>query len=272
MESTSWLRLFQFGRTRNPEHFLFWFRGQKNRNFGDLVGPYLHERLLGWPAVFGRPGATGEKTVYLTAGSIMKFCDRNAVVWGSGIMFRDEVFARPRRILAVRGPRTRARVLELGFECPEVYGDPGLLLPRLYRPDVERTHDLGVIPHYYDYDAVRRRFRGASGVKVIRVLQPVEAVVRDVLSCARTVSSSLHGVIVSHAYAVPTAWVRFSDRIPGDGVKYVDHFESIGLDGVTAPAEMTGAEVVDAAPQPGAIDTTALWDACPFRAASAPER
>jgi len=268
-------RIFQYGPRRNREHCLFWFRGQGNRNFGDLVGPYLHEKLLGRPPTFGRPDAAEERTCYMTAGSIMRFCDRNAVVWGTGIMHRGDSFAQPKHILAVRGPLTRARVLELGFACPEVYGDPALLLPRIYRPDVQRRHALGIVPHYYDFRDVRRRYKRCEGVHVINVLQPVEAVVRDVMACKRTIASSLHGVIVSHAYGVPTAWVRFSDRIPGDGVKYLDYFESVGLGHVTGPAPLHGPGpeldrvegILGEASQPETIDVEALWDVCPFRTA-----
>jgi hypothetical protein len=36
-------------------------------------------------------------------------------------------------------------------------------------------------------------------------------------------------VIVSHAYEIPSLWVEFSNKIFGNGIKYLDYLESIEL-------------------------------------------
>ena len=217
---------------------LFWWSeiylmNKTKENFGDLVGKYLVEKISGKEVVFAHPNKQKWKhyfvPVYATAGSILAHVTKHSIVWGSGIINKDQ-FVKPAKFLSVRGPQTRKRLLELGYEVPEAYGDPALLLPNFYNPEVVKSYKFGIVPHYVDYQSVLEKFSGRSDVKVIDLMtNSVEDVIDEFLSCHYIYSSSLHGLIVSHAYNIPAVWVRLSNKLFGDNIKFQDYFESVGI-------------------------------------------
>lgn len=73
---------------------------------------------------------------YALIGSILPNSIKSkTIVWGSGCQDFDQVVHRhPKQVLEVRGPKTRDYLLHNGIDCPEVYGDPALLLPLVYQP------------------------------------------------------------------------------------------------------------------------------------------
>ena len=87
----------------------------------------------------------------LAVGSILQWANSNSVIWGAGALSADVALScQPKRILAVRGPRSREICLRHGVDCPAIYGDPALLMPEVYQPAVRIEHALGIIPHYVD--------------------------------------------------------------------------------------------------------------------------
>lgn len=225
--------------SQNGNIRLFWWSeihlaGKKKENYGDLVGCYLVEKISGKKAVWTHPKKRSFldtfKTVYLTAGSILAQVEGKCVVWGSGIISK-EYKIKKAVFLAVRGPQTRKHLMAQGYEVPEVYGDPALLLPRFYNPKKQAKYDLGIIPHYADYKLVTEMYKEQSNVLIIDLMtNDVESVTDLILQCRRIISSSLHGIIISQAYHIPAVWVKFSDNVFGDGIKYQDYFESVGIE------------------------------------------
>lgn len=270
----SWfsLKLQNLGLHRDR---LMWWCNTEPANFGDWIGPVLFRHRRGrWPVlapVYMRPNRA---PVHVAAGSILGAVSVPdvAMVWGTGIMRRDTSFAAPREIRAVRGPVTAARCRDLGYACPDVFGDPGIVLPRYLPLRQGSEFRLGVIPHFVDQPVTQRLFAGREDLLVIDVTLPVEEVVAEIQRCAVLVSSSLHGVIVSHAFGRPCAWVEFSGNLAGDGTKFADYFLSAGLEAPPPPPR------VDAGTPPEALERLAraaalpdlsrlaerLLDACPF--------
>tara|TARA_R110000850_G_scaffold25797_1_gene74151 strand:- start:3359 stop:4174 length:816 start_codon:yes stop_codon:yes gene_type:complete len=217
---------------------LFWWSepflmGKPLENYGDLLGKYLAEKISGKPVRWVHPNKfrlSGLwQPIYVTAGSILAHVNTKCVIWGSGIIQQKQV-VKPARFLAVRGPQTRKRLLEQGHKVPEIYGDPGLLLPKHYNPPTTKKYKLGIVAHYNDYKSIKTLYENEPNVLLIDLMtNDIEATTDLFLQCERIVSSSLHGLIVSHAYGIPAVWVQFSDSLFGDGIKFRDYFESVQL-------------------------------------------
>ena len=218
---------------------LFWwseikFTFKKKENYGDLLSKYLVEKIAGkkvkWVHPKKQPWYKLDKKNFVVIGSVLHHCSKESVIWGSGIIDREQKVEKA-NFRAVRGPRTRKFLLESGYTCPAVYGDPALLLPGFYNPEVEKEYKLGVIPHYHDYQLAKKIFSNNNNILVIDLMTlDVEDVTRQIMSCEQNISSSLHGLIVSHAYSIPCVWVEFSNKLFGDGIKFEDYFESVGIE------------------------------------------
>ena len=129
---------------------------------------------------------------------------------------------------AVRGPQTRAFLIDKGYDVPEIYGDPALLLPQYYKPKIEKKFKLGIIPHYSDYELVEEWYKDEDHINIINLMTlSIESTTDEILKCHKIVSSSLHGIIVAHAYGIPAVWQKFSENLFGDDIKFQDYFESV---------------------------------------------
>ena len=253
-----------------PPPDAFWCRVPSRANFGDALTPWLIHRLTGRYPRFR--SADDPRHKHLVTGSVIGLAKAPGTVWGSGIMSAGDHLSDGLEILAVRGPLTRERALARNIPCPPVYGDPGLLLPRLYAPDIRATHDLGLALHFSDSPRITAQ-QFPIPLKLIDMQQPVEQVVDDILCCRLVASTSLHGLIVSHAYRRPAVWLEFRPLPSGDGSKFRDYLQSIGS-GQQQPLRLSPDKLnLDllqtwAVAPPRDFDDTPLWNACPFREAS----
>jgi len=209
------------------------FESKHQENYGDILAQFIVTKVSGRPVKFfnaPRQRKKWFKKSYLMAiGSIMRYTQPKASVWGSGIISIKDTFANA-KFHAVRGPLSRKRILEQGYECPENYGDPALLLPKYYTPDVKKKYKLGFVPHYVDYQRVDNWYKNNPDVIVINLLDDDIFKTTDyITSCEKVISSSLHGVIVAQAYGIPAIWVQFSDKLSGDNIKFADYFESVQI-------------------------------------------
>lgn len=206
-------------------------------------------------------------------GSILTmFNIDNSIIWGSGILLPDRPFrGKPKEVRAVRGPLTRQKLIESGIDCPEIYGDPALLLPLYYKPKVEKKYKLGIIQQYKRVDnPLLDSIRNDADVLVIRIGQYVSwlDIVDEVCMCETIISSSLHGLIISEAYKIPNVWTYIDGDDPGDFFKYHDFFLSLGKDRqpmcVYEPITRESIECRMQEWKPSQIDLTPLLESCPL--------
>lgn len=201
-----------------------------HNNFGDILNPILINYISKRKVV--NVSARYCRTEHIMAiGSILDRATQETIVWGSGfISVNSKCIEKPKRICAVRGPKSRDLLLESGIECPEVYGDPALLLPRFYQVTKTNRYKLGILPHYVDKKSSWIR-NLSSDIKIIDIQNPNPLkVIDDISDCENIASSSLHGIIISDAYKIPSTWIRLSNKVEGGDFKFHDYFASIESD------------------------------------------
>lgn len=198
---------------------VWWVNTPGPGNFGDVITPIILD-------YYNIPYEYTSDFEVISTGSIAKKAKDSSVVLGSGIMNSTDRLNPDADWRFVRGPLTRENVLLGGGKCDEIYGDPALLLPLLCQ-ESKKEYDIGLIPHYVDYACVKEKY---PNHKVINLLSsnPLD-VAKEITKCRSVISSSLHGIICAHAYGIPAAWIKFSNKLKGDDVKFKDHYQAMQL-------------------------------------------
>lgn len=204
------------------------------KNWGDKLNPDLAHRLSGLKVmhradVIPYPGL---KLFYVLGSHLATACNQpGSVVWGAGFISSTVgIRGEPDEIHAVRGWLSAERLRKHGIACPDVVGDPALLLPLFYAPKPRsRRYALGVIPHCLEwYEPFFLRVRTWEDTLLIDITGGIEEVVDQICACDRIVSTSLHGIICADGYGVPALWLHASEKVGGDGFKFRDYFSSVG--------------------------------------------
>ena len=199
----------------------WWWLPPKSGNFGDILTPVILD-------YFGIKYEYDEHNFQaLCVGSIAKRARPGTIVLGSGIIGLKDSCCPEADWRFVRGPITRNQVISSGGTCPEIYGDPGLLLPMIF-DESKKIYDIDIVPHFTQYEAVKARYYKH---KVINLrTDDVAQTVNELTQCRSLISSSLHGIVVAHAYKIPVARVEFAPAIKGDGTKFLDHYQALNID------------------------------------------
>lgn len=155
-----------------------------------------------------------------------------------------KMHGKPRKIISVRGPRTRNFLIERGISCPEHYGDPALLLPVFYQPECTRKEAVSLVPHI---DTLSRNcpiideLTEKYGYRLVNMTRYDKwtDIIDSIVSSEFVISESLHGLIVAESYGIPSVWTELIDHtnvFNNDdwSFKFIDFYESIGKYGMSS--------------------------------------
>lgn len=202
----------------------------KNKNWGDDINYWFLKELIESPIRLYNESPLAfrfHSDNYLVIGSTINLLLKpNSIIWGAGcISDKIALSCIPKKVLAVRGPLTSAYLNKNGIECPNIFGDPALLLRNYYHPKVNKKFKLGLIHHVND---ISFKLNGASLISMSEYSDWLDVIDR-INECEFIASSSLHGLIISEAYGIPNVWTQ-SSTLLGGHFKFHDFFQSLGTD------------------------------------------
>lgn len=225
-------RWFVLGNPSRPikpftVNLLYW-KPSTGDNVGDLLSLIIYKQMLKTGGV-KHPFSVKTRRV-VAIGSVLSFVESGkTTVWGTGLMNEKCVEVLPIKnakldVRAVRGPKTRKCLIKAGYICPEVYGDPAILLPVFYNPTVSTIKGkVVIIPHHSRFEKYASRFDNVLDTYT----SDWRKFVLEIKSAEKVISSSLHGIILAESYGIPCVWLN---DIPDSPFKYEDYYQSSGRD------------------------------------------
>lgn len=97
-----------------------------------------------------------------------------------------------------------------------------------YTPNIaQKEFDITIIPHYTDYEDIRRIFQSQYNILDVRT-HDIESFIKNIIASKFILSSSLHGLIFANAYGIPSLWFKHN-YVNSTDFKYYDYFSSVEL-------------------------------------------
>ena len=151
-----------------------------------------------------------EGDVVLSIGSVMCVAKAGNTIWGSGLHYPHSVTKikdiKSLNFNAVRGPYSRRKLIDAGFDCPEIYGDPALLLGYLF-PDLKPKpikNKITLIIFIFEttnIPVLENKFN-LNIIKCAPINDPF-LVINEILTSELVIASALHGIITAESFGVP---------------------------------------------------------------------
>lgn len=228
------------------KNYLSWCASTKSRpyaNFGDALSPIIIQGLMGSPVCIAGFNSNVERIAGI--GTILQnFSNGRVHVWGTGLDCRRNILDKQKQyfdptstnteyvIHAVRGRITGNILNSFGLADPEIYGDPGIFIEKLFRSYLNTPikHSLSVIAHltdlveYHPESEVNNELLNLFGhVNNLHYISPIaypttKSVldkVKEIASSSCIISKSLHGMLMAELFKIPCALLSRSVTISG---------------------------------------------------------
>jgi pyruvyltransferase len=208
-----------------------------SKNWGDYINPFLVEKITGRKAVsYKRIYNPLNKPKLFGVGSILHHPGLdNAIVWGSGFIYPPKnLKGTPSKILALRGKGSATILENFGIKHNNIFGDPALLFPTFYQPKRNKRFKIGFIPHYSELEffcnnSVIQENKDVTIISPMVKNDEVFQIIDQICECEVVVSSSLHGLILTDAYQIPSLRFTFTNKLVGGDFKFNDYYSGVGI-------------------------------------------
>lgn len=200
---------------------------QRTTNLGDALAPIIYEWIL--RKYHLDKNKRTNKTIHLnTVGSLIGQGHYDAVIWGSGVLDQrnttnlvNQRKYRKLDVRAVRGPISYIVLKICGYECPQVYGDPAILMPYIYpkKENCQKEYDTSVIFHHTQENS------DTYDCHIINIrTKDYKHFIDEICKSKKIISSSLHGIILAETYGVPA--IMLKKGMSNEIVKFFDWYYS----------------------------------------------
>lgn len=203
-------------------------------NFGDQLNPYIVKKC--WDIKSFKVNEGHDENHLMMLGSILNEANSKTLVMGAGFVHPNREYTGNPKFISVRGKLTLEILKNRGVECSDIkIGDPAILIPKFYQPKKTNSkYKIGIIPHIIDFEFAKSIFKTFTECKIIDLRiksdeteeEEIESIIDDICNCECVISSSLHGLIVAHAYGIPGTWCEISNNVIGEGFKFLDYLSS----------------------------------------------
>jgi pyruvyltransferase len=233
MDSLNHLRLLLTGRPnfkQNKVNVYYWSPKWFKENIGDYLNVLITNELLKRKGLNPNKAMAHTKMLY-GIGSILHIVEDNSTIWGSGVngmCDTESIKDKKLDIRLIRGKLTHKYLTDRGHVCPENYGDPGLLVSKLFPQfsTVNKKHDAIVIPNLFDYSLLK------GNCKLPIVLPTVyrwQTFFEQLNQAKFVIASSLHGIIMAESYGIPAIYLKLNKSEEID-FKFRDYYSGTERD------------------------------------------
>ncbi|NBR64843.1 MAG: hypothetical protein EBS85_01905 [Micrococcales bacterium] len=225
----------------NDSIYLAWWEKPFPGNFGDWLSPLIVNHYTDKKILFQLPTKLAARQHMIGLGSIGRFIKPNSVVVGTGISTDELTLAKGAKYVSVRGPVTARVVKESGGPEVTSFGDPGVLISRIFPVERTNTNNRVALVRHFTHKTIPLVLGENMDELDIHMSHPeqIKALVETLNQYDRVVTSAMHIFITCQSYGIPCALITFEgfeDSVHGSGIKYGDYAQGVGLESISPVA------------------------------------